>query len=49
MALTSVVFHAAESASTGGVNPWFVGGSLMVIFLALIIGLLSFGKGREHS
>jgi len=48
MAMTGIVFHAAETA-TSGVNPWFVGGGFLVVFLALIVALLAFGAGREHS
>jgi hypothetical protein len=30
-------------------NHWLVGGVTLVILLALILGLLIFGAGREHS
>jgi hypothetical protein len=48
MAMTSFVFHAAQAGSTG-VSPWFVGGSLLFVFVALMAALLAFGAGREHS
>jgi hypothetical protein len=30
-------------------NHWLVGGSLLAIFLLLMLALLVFGAGREHS
>jgi len=48
MAMTGLVFHAAEAGSSG-INPWYVGGGFMVVFLGLMIALLAFGAGREHS
>ncbi|MBZ5736667.1 hypothetical protein [Nocardioides mangrovi] len=30
-------------------NHWLIGGIALVILMALIIGLLIFGAGREHS
>ncbi len=38
----------AESALQN-VNPWFVGAGIMVLFIALMLGLLAFGAGRDHS
>ena len=32
-----------------GITPFFVGGGALVILFALMLALLSFGKGREHS
>ncbi len=29
--------------------PYYVGGGILVILLALLTALLAFGKGREHS
>ena len=31
------------------VNHWVAGGTLLVIFLLLLLALLVFGAGREHS
>jgi hypothetical protein len=28
---------------------WLIGGTALVILLALLVGLLMFGAGREHS
>ena len=29
--------------------PYYIGGGILLVLLALIAGLLAFGKGREHS
>ncbi|GAB3196606.1 hypothetical protein GCM10027062_06280 [Nocardioides hungaricus] len=45
-----VVRLAEEQAVNESVpNPWLVGGITLAILLALLIGLLIFGSGREHS
>ena len=31
------------------INHWLVGGSALAIFLLLMLALLVFGAGREHS
>jgi hypothetical protein len=31
------------------INHWAVGGGALVIFLLLLLALLAFGAGREHS
>lgn len=40
----------AENAESGTfLAPYYVGGGILLLLLALIAGLLAFGKGREHS
>jgi hypothetical protein len=39
---------AAEESSAGA-WPYLIGGLALVLFLAAIMALLSFGRGREHS
>lgn len=40
----------AESAEHGpDVNPYVVGVVVLALFLLLMFGLLSFGKGRDHT
>ncbi len=47
---SSLIAHAAETAEhSGGVNPYVIGGIALLVLLALLFVLLSFGKGREHS
>ena len=31
------------------INHWAVGGGVLVIFLLIMLALLAFGAGREHS
>jgi len=50
MSHTALITRAAEtSAESGGVNHWVVGISVFIVLLALIVGLLMFGAGRDHS
>jgi hypothetical protein len=30
-------------------EPYYIGGGILLVLLALIVALLSFGRGREHS
>ena len=39
----------AEATSSGEVNPWFIGFGILALLLALMVGLLMFGAGRDHS
>lgn len=41
----------AESVEHGepAVSPYVVGGGILLILLLLMLGLLMFGKGREHA
>ncbi|MEQ6901538.1 hypothetical protein [Nocardioides sp. YIM 152588] len=41
--------QAAEEHAEGGLNPWVVGGGALGILLLLLVGLLAFAGGREHS
>ena len=43
-----VVTAAAESGEAA-INPYVVGAISLAILLALIVALLMFGAGREHS
>ena len=29
--------------------PYYIGGGILLVLLALMVALLAFGKGREHS
>ena len=48
-AVVPLVLRAAEEGAHGGPNHWLVGGLVLLIFLGLLAGLVSFGGGREHS
>jgi predicted lysophospholipase L1 biosynthesis ABC-type transport system permease subunit len=39
----------AETTSSEGVNPWFIGIGTLALLVALMVGLLMFGAGRDHS
>lgn len=47
MSILSVLPLAAEEGA--GAMPYVVGGLALLILLALMAALLTFGKGREHS
>jgi hypothetical protein len=44
-----LVLRAAEEGAHSGPNHWLIGGIVLLIFLGMLIGLVSFGGGREHS
>ncbi len=49
MSLTSTITLAAEASSASGINKWVVGAVALGILLVLMLGLLTFGRGRDHS
>ena len=51
MSLTSVITVAAETAEQGdpAIHPYAVGALALGILLFLLIALLMFGAGRDHS
>jgi hypothetical protein len=50
MLLTSLISAAEETHSTApAISPIAVGLIALGLLLALLVGLLAFGKGREHS
>ena len=32
-----------------GIRPYLIGGTALLILLVLLLGLLAFGKGRDHT
>ena len=44
-----VITAAAESGGEAAINAYVVGGISLAILLALMVVLLMFGAGREHS
>jgi hypothetical protein len=48
MSFAPLVVLAAESG-TSGINPYVVGGSILLILVLLMAALLAFGRGRDHS
>lgn len=53
MSLTSLALHtatlAAEAEGEAAINPYLVGGIALLILLAMLLALIMFGAGREHS
>ena len=50
MLLTSLISAAEETHSAeAAISPLAVGAITLGILLVLLVGLLMFGKGREHS
>ena len=52
MQIPYAVVRAAEehhAVNENAPNHWLVGAVTLAILLALILGLLAFGAGREHS
>lgn len=43
------VVRAAEEHGEPAVNPWFIGGGVLAFLLFLLLGLVWFGGGRDHS
>ena len=44
-----LLVSAAESHSDPGATPWLVGAGVLLLLIAMVVGLLAFGGGREHS
>lgn len=41
--------RAAEEHGEPAVNPWYIGGAVLAFLLLLLLGLVWFGGGRDHS
>ncbi len=52
MSLSALTLHAAETVESHGepaVSPYLIGAVALGILLFLLLVLISFGGGREHS
>jgi len=49
MSLSALSIVAAESPGDPAVHPYLVGAIALAILLGLLLALISFGGGREHS
>ncbi|WP_198020208.1 hypothetical protein [Nocardioides sp. J54] len=49
LAALTVASAAEEHGGEPAVNPWLVGGGVLAFLLFLLLGLVWFGGGREHS
>ena len=49
MANTLIILAAESAAHDEGVNPWAIGGVALGVLLLLLLAVIAFGGGREHS
>ena len=49
MSLSALSIIAAESHGEPAIHPYLVGALALAILLGLLLALISFGGGREHS
>jgi len=47
--MLSLLLLPLATEEGAGIAPYAVGGGALLLLLAMILGVLSFGKGREHS
>ncbi|WP_165821092.1 hypothetical protein [Nocardioides gansuensis] len=49
--LSTVITLATETAEHGepALHPYVIGGGTLALLLALLVALIAFGGGREHS
>jgi len=47
--LTSLITAAEETQSSSALSPIAIGAIALGLLLAMLVALLMFGKGREHS
>jgi hypothetical protein len=48
--LASFLSGGTENADSGTFwAPYYIGGGILLVLLALMVALLAFGRGREHS
>ncbi len=47
--MPSLLLLPLQTEEGAGITPYVVGVGALLLFLALMVALLAFGKGREHS
>jgi hypothetical protein len=47
--VNTLVALAETTSEEGGVNPWIVGPTIFAILVLVLLALVSFGGGRDHS
>jgi hypothetical protein len=45
----TLIFLAESAGESDGVNPWVIGGLALGLLLLLLLAVVAFGGGREHS
>lgn len=48
MSYAPLLVSAAE-AKASGINPYFIGGGVLLLLVIVMVTLLAFGAGRDHS
>jgi len=49
MSPAPLLTSAAEATGAAAINPWFIGVGVFLLLMGMLVGLLAFGGGREHS
>ena len=47
--MLSLLLLPLQTEKGAGATPYVIGGGALLLLLALMLALLAFGKGREHS
>lgn len=47
--MSAPLLALAAEAESSGVNPYFIGGGVLLLLTLAVVALLAFGGGREHS
>lgn len=47
--MVNLLLLPLKTEAGAGATPYLVGGTALLILLALMLAMLAFGKGREHS
>ncbi len=45
----TLIFLAESAGESEGVNPWVIGGLILGFLVLLLVAVVAFGGGREHS
>ena len=48
-AMPSLLLLPLQTEEGAGITPYVIGVGSLLFFIALMVALLAFGKGREHS
>lgn len=49
MLLTSLITTAAEVSHEPAVSPWYIGIGVFLLLAGMLMALVMFGAGRDHS
>ena len=47
--MSSVPLLVVPAVAVSGINPYIVGGGILLLLVLLMVALLSFGAGRDHT